>query len=93
MKISHSLPTVGVEEAKGLQDVISSGRIATGEEVEAFENALAAYVGLKGAIATSSGTAALHLALLAVGVKEGDEVICPSFTCSAILNAISHHPR
>ena len=90
MNIPHSLPTVGVEEAKGLQDVISSARIATGEEVEAFENALAAYVGLKGAVATSSGTAALHLALLAVGVKEGDEVICPSFTCSAILNAIYH---
>jgi len=90
MKIPHSLPTVGAEEAKGLQDVISSGRIATGEEVEAFENALAAYVGLKGAVATSSGTTALHLALLAVGVKEGDEVICPSFTCSAILNAVYH---
>jgi perosamine synthetase len=90
MNIPHSLPTVGAEEAKGLQDVISSARIATGEEVEAFENALATYVGLKGAVATSSGTAALHLALLAVGVKEGDEVICPSFTCSAILNAIYH---
>jgi perosamine synthetase len=88
MIIPHSLPTVGVEEADGLKEIILSGRLATGEGVEAFENALAAYVGLKGAVATSSGTAALHLALLAVGVKEGDEVICPSFTCSAILNAI-----
>jgi perosamine synthetase len=90
MNIPHSLPTVGVEEATGLQEVILSGRIATGEEIEAFENALAAYMGLKGAAATSSGTAALHLALLAVGVKEGDEVICPSFTCSALLNAVYH---
>ncbi len=90
MSIPHSLPTLGKEEAKGLQEVLASGRIATGEEVEQFEQAMASYLGLEGAVATSSGTAALHLSLLALDVKEGDEVICPSFTCSALLNAISH---
>jgi perosamine synthetase len=90
MSIPHSMPTLGEEEATGLQDVLSSGRIATGEEVEEFELAMASYLGLKGAVATSSGTAALHLSLLAAGIKEGDEVICPSFTCSALLNAVHH---
>jgi dTDP-4-amino-4,6-dideoxygalactose transaminase len=88
MSIPHSMPTLGTEEAKGLQEVLASGRIATGEEVEAFEQATASYLGLAGAAATASGTAALHLSLLAVGVKEGTEVICPSFTCSALINAV-----
>lgn len=90
MSIPHSMPTVGIEEAKGLQEVLASGRIATGEEVVEFEQAMASYLDLEGAVATSSGTAALHLSLLALGVKEGDEVICPSFTCSALLNAVYH---
>jgi dTDP-4-amino-4,6-dideoxygalactose transaminase len=84
------MPTLGEEEAKGLQEVLASGRLATGEEVARFEQAMALYLDLKGAAATSSGTAALHLTLLALGVKEGDEVICPSFTCSALLNAVYH---
>ena len=88
MSIPHSMPTLGSEEAKGLREVLASGRIATGEEVTEFEQAMASYLGLKGAVATASGTAALHLCLLAAGVKEGDEVICPSFTCSALLNAV-----
>jgi perosamine synthetase len=90
MSIPHSLPTLGSEEARGLREVLASGRIATGEEVEKFEQGMASYLGLQGAIATSSGTAALHLSLLALGVKKGDEVICPSFTCSALLNAVHH---
>jgi perosamine synthetase len=90
MSIPHSMPTLGQEEAKGLQEVLASGRIATGEEVQRFEQAMASYLGLTGAVATASGTAALHLSLLALGVKEGDEVICPSFTCSALLNAVYH---
>lgn len=90
MRIPHSLPTLGEEEARGLTEVLLSGRISTGEEVVRFESEMAQYLGLKGGVATSSGTAALHLVLLALGVKEGDEVICPSFTCTALLNAISY---
>jgi perosamine synthetase len=90
MNIPHSMPTLGREEIEGLQEVLATGRIATGEEVEGFERKMASYLGLTGAVATSSGTAALHLTLLALGVKEGDEVIVPSFTCSALLNAVYH---
>ncbi len=90
MNIPHSKPTVGNEEARGLQEVLTFGRIATGEEVECFEQEIASYLGLRGGVATASGTAALHLSLLALGVKEGDEVIVPSFTCSALLNAVQY---
>lgn len=90
MNIPHSKPTLGKEEVRGIQEVLASGRIATGEEVERFEQEMASYLGLKGGVATASGTAALHLSLLALGVKEGDEVIIPSFTCSALLNAVHY---
>jgi perosamine synthetase len=90
MKIPHSMPTLGKEEARGLQEILASGRIATGEEVERFEQEMASYLGLRGAVATASGSAALHLSLLALGVKEGAEVIIPSFTCSALLNAVNY---
>jgi perosamine synthetase len=90
MNIPHSKPTVGKDEVKGIQEVLASGRIATGEEVARFEHEMAAYLGLRGGVATASGTAALHLSLLALGVKEGNEVIMPSFTCSALLNAVHH---
>jgi len=90
MNITHSMPTLGREEIEGLQEVLATGWIATGEQVEGFEREMASYLGLSGAVAIASGTAALHLTLLALGVKEGDEVIIPSFTCSALLNAVHH---
>ena len=90
MNIPHSKPTVGKDETRGIQEVLASGRIATGEEVARFEQEMASYLGLRGGVATASGTAALHLSLLALGVKEGDEVIIPSFTCSALLNAVHY---
>ena len=90
MKIPHSMPTLGKEEARGLREVLASGRIATGDEVEQFEQEMTSYLGLSGAVATASGTAALHLSLLALGVKTEDEVIIPSFTCSALLNAVNY---
>lgn len=90
MNIPHSKPTLGREEARGIQEVLASGRIATGEEVERFEQEMASYLGLRGGVATASGTAALHLSLLALGVKAEDEVIIPSFTCSALLNAVNY---
>lgn len=71
-----------------MSSVISSGYIAQGEVVARFEKELAKFIGVKGAVATSSGTSALHLALLALGVKEGDEVLIPTYVCSALLNAV-----
>jgi dTDP-4-amino-4,6-dideoxygalactose transaminase len=68
--------------------VLGSGHVAQGPRVEAFEQAIAARLGVAGAVAVSSGTAALHLALLALGVGAGDDVLIPSFTCAALLHAV-----
>lgn len=88
--IVHSKPTIGVEESKAVSDVIVSGQIAEGKMVKKFEQTIAALIGLDYAAATNSGTSALHLALLAMGVGPGDEVIIPSFVCSALRNAVSY---
>jgi dTDP-4-amino-4,6-dideoxygalactose transaminase len=83
-------PWLGDEEVKAVIDVIDSGWISQGPRVAAFEDAVAAYVGASHAVATNSCTSALHLALRLSGVGDGDEVICPSFTCMATANAIHH---
>lgn len=69
-------------------DVLRSGRLALGPKVKAFEQAVADYVGVKHALAVSSGTAGLHVVLASLGVGPGDEVIVPSFTFAASVNAI-----
>lgn len=84
----HSRPTLGPAEARALALVVRSGQLAQGPMVERFERAMARRLGLGHAAALSSGTAALHLALLALGVGAGDEVVLPSLVCSAPLHAI-----
>jgi dTDP-4-amino-4,6-dideoxygalactose transaminase len=79
-----------VEDAERVAAVVRSGMISQGAEVAAFEREFAACVGARGAVALSSGSAALHLALLALGVGEGDEVVIPSFVCSALHHAVTH---
>ncbi len=86
--IHHSRPTVDDKDIGAVSEILRSGNIAQGSEVEKFEKALASCIGVKGAVALSSGTAALHLSLLCLGIKEGDEVIIPSYTCSALLNSV-----
>jgi len=88
--IPHSRPAVGAEEAEAAAAVVTSGMLAAGEETAAFERELAAAVGAAGAVAVSSGTAALHLALLVLGIGPGDEVIVPSWVCTAVLNAVRY---
>jgi len=88
--IPHSRPTIGEGEINAVTKVISSGRIAQGKEVAAFEEEFAHNMGVKYAAAVSSGTAALHLSLIALNVKTGDEVIIPSFVCTALLNAVNY---
>lgn len=88
--IPHSKPSLGAEEAEALQSVLLSGRIAQGAQVEALEKEMAEYLGLKGAVAVSSGTAALHLALLALGSGENTVVHMPSYVCTALLNAAGY---
>ena len=83
-------PWIGEREADAARRAILSGWITQGPEVAAFETEFAAYVGAPHACAVSSGTTALHLALLAVGVGPGDQVITVSHSFIATANAIRY---
>lgn len=80
-------PFLGPEEAAAAAETISSGWIAQGPRVAEFEAAFATATGTSHAVAVSSCTAALHLALIAAGVRRGDEVIAPSMSFIATANA------
>jgi len=88
--IPISKPQLGNEEANAASNVVLSGWVTQGPKVKEFEDSFKKYVQSKFAIAVSSCTAALHLALLAVGVKPGDLVITPSHSFIATANAIRH---
>ena len=81
-------PDLGDAELAAVAEVLASGQLTMGPQVEAFERALARAVGTADAVAVSSGTAAIHLALLALGVGPGDEVIVPAYTFPATANAV-----
>ena len=83
-------PSIGEEEEQAAVAALRSGWISQGLRVAEFEQNFAEYVGAPGAVAVSSCTTALHLALIAVGVKPGDEVLCPSLSFIATANAIVH---
>ena len=88
--IPHSRPTLSEADAQKVAQVVLSGWIAQGREVEAFEREVAALVGHRGGVAVSSGSAALHLALRALGVGPGAEVVIPTYVCDALHHAVSH---
>jgi dTDP-4-amino-4,6-dideoxygalactose transaminase len=81
-------PQLGEAEAEGLRRVLGSGWLTQGREVAAFESAFAQITSAPHACAVSNGTAALHLALRAVGVGPGDEVVTVSHSFIATANAI-----
>ena len=83
-------PTLGEEEAAAARRAILSGWVVQGPEVAAFEQEFAALAGAPYAVACSSGTAALHLALLALDLKPGDEVITVSSSFIATANAVRY---
>jgi len=86
--IPHSCPTISSRDIKAVSAVLKSGHIAQGKKVAEFERELTRFLKAKQAVATNSGTSALHLSLLALGVGRGDQVIVPSFVCSALLHAV-----
>ena len=81
-------PDTGSAELAAIAEVLDSGMLTMGPKVAEFETALAAACGVGHAAAVSSGTAALHLAMLAVGVAPGDEVIVPAYTFPATANVV-----
>jgi dTDP-4-amino-4,6-dideoxygalactose transaminase len=90
-RIHLSPPDVGERERNALLRAFDSGWVApAGPELDAFEHELAECVGWPGVAALSSGTSALHLALLALGVGPGDEVLVSSFTFAATANAVTY---
>jgi perosamine synthetase len=86
--IYHSRPHLGQEEAKACERVIRSKYLAAGQETERFEAELAQKFQRQHVIAVSSGMSALHLALHALGCGDQNQVLCPSYVCTALLNAI-----
>jgi dTDP-4-amino-4,6-dideoxygalactose transaminase len=88
-KIWLSSPHMSGKEMKYINEAFTTNWIAPlGPNVDKFENELAKYLSVKSCAALSSGTAAIHLALIVLGVKSGDEVICSSFTFAASANPI-----
>ncbi|MDD5428214.1 MAG: DegT/DnrJ/EryC1/StrS family aminotransferase [Candidatus Omnitrophica bacterium] len=83
-------PLVGKEEIDALIECVNDGSIAQGKLVHKFEEEFAKYCGIKYSCAAMNGTSALHLALLAVGIKPGDEVLVPSLTFVASVSPISY---
>ncbi len=86
--ISIARPCLGTEEQEAVRRVLASGQLAQGEQVAVFEQRFAAMCHVREAVAVSSGTAALHLALLAHGIGPGDEVITTPFSFAATANVI-----
>lgn len=82
-------PVVGEEEVRAIRKVLESGWLAEGSMTKEFENRLAQFTGAKHAIATTNCTTALELALRALHIKHGDEVIVPDFTHPATADVVS----
>ena len=88
--IPLSAPDIADAEIDAVVSVLRTPRLSLGPRVEQFEAAMVSYIGVPHAVAVSSGTAGLHLTLLALGIGTGDEVIVPSFTFIAVANAVRY---
>ncbi len=88
IRLAH--PLIEDDEKRAVIEALESGQLAQGPRVAAFERAFAEYTGARHAVAVSSGTAALHLALLLRGIGAGDGVIVPAFSFAATANTVLH---
>ena len=86
--ILHSSPNIDDSDIQAVLDVMNSGHLESGEWVGTLEQNVAKMLKRKHAVAVSSGFAAIHLSLIALGIGEGDEVIIPSYSCPALLNPV-----
>ena len=84
------IPDIGEDEIQAVVETLRSGWLTTGPKVRQFEEDFARYIGCRHAVALNSGTAALHLALEAVGIKAGDEVLVPTLTFAATAAVVLH---
>jgi len=91
VKIPIGRPDVGKDEIEAVIETMKSGWVSQGEKVERFEKSFAEYCGMKYGVAVSTGTAALHTALTALDIKEGDEIITTPLSCVATTNPIVDH--
>ncbi len=90
MRVQFARPYLTGDEGQAVAEVIATGWVSQGPKVQAFEAAFAELVGAPAAVATTSCTTALHLALHAAGVGPGDEVIVPSLSFIATANSVLH---
>ena len=90
IEISLVKSTIEKDDIESMISAASEKEISYGKLTRVFEDEFAHYLGLKGGVATNSGTSALHLALRALDVKSGDEVIVPSYTCISLLHSIHY---
>ena len=88
--VPHSRPWITAADVQAVTRVLRSGALAQGVEVASLEAEVGERLGLPPGVAVNSGTAALHLALLGLGITERDEVILPSYVCVAPLHAIEY---
>lgn len=89
MNVPVNEPVITAKAKEYVLDALDTGWISSaGSYIERFENAFAEFIGVRHAVAVSSGTAALHVSLVALNIKKGDEVILPNFTMVACVDAI-----
>jgi dTDP-4-amino-4,6-dideoxygalactose transaminase len=88
--VPFHIPSIGQEEISAVVETLESGWITTGPKTKCFEEAFARYIGSRHAVAVNSCTAALHLSLEAIGLKEGDEVLVPTVTFTATAEVVTY---